>query len=314
VDHLPENLQWNFGIQRDLPWQVLVSASYVGTSGKKLILNMDINQPKPGPGAVGPRRQFPLFNSIAWVDASGSSVYHSLQVSAERRMTRSLGFLVSYTWAHAIDNGDFLASRQDLFNLAAERGNGAVDLRHRLVVSSMYALPFGHGQRFLTGLPRWGDAVLGGWQVNGISNIYSGLPFTPGSATNTLNGSGGQRPDRIGNGTLSKSERSLSRYFDVTAFRTPGPFLFGNSGRNILFGPGTVQFDLSAMKSFRLSDKGVSRMEFRSEFFNIFNTPQFNNPSSSVGSTLAGYITGAGSKQTFQRTSRQIQLALKLYW
>jgi hypothetical protein len=308
----PYAQQWNFGIQRDLPGQILFSTSYVGTSGKKLVLAMDLNQPRPGPGAVAPRRPYPLYNSISWVESGGSSIYHSLQVSAEKRMTTSLGFLASYTWAHGIDNGDFLASRQNLYDLAAERGSGNTDLRHRLVVTSMYALPFGRGQRYLSAAPGWADAVIGGWQVNGISNIYSGLPFTPSSATNTLNGSGGQRPDRIGDGKLDDSDRSLARYFDITAFRTPGPFLFGNSGRNILYGPGTVQFDLSAMKNFRFSER--RRLEFRSEFFNILNTPQFNNPNSSIGSTLAGVISAAGSKQTFQRTSRQIQLALKLYF
>jgi hypothetical protein len=105
-----------------------------------------------------------------------------------------------------------------------------------------------------------------------------------------------------------------TRYFDVTAFRTPGLYRFGNAGRNILFGPGTVQFDSSVMKDFRLSESGTRRLQFRSEFFNVFNTPQFNNPNSSIGSTLAGQITAAGSKQTYQRTSRQIQFALKLYW
>lgn len=310
----PYAQQWNLGVQNELPGQVLLSLGYVGTAGKKLVLNMDINQPAPGAGAVAPRRPYPLFSSIRWVDSSGSSVYHSLQVSAERRLTRSVGFLASYTWAHAIDNGDFLDTRQNLYDLGAERSNGNTDLRHRLVVSSMYELPFGKGRRFGSGAPRWADAVIGGWELSGITNIYSGLPFTPTSATNTLNGSGTQRPDRIGKGTLPASERMPTRYFDVTAFRTPGLYRFGNAGRNILFGPGTVQFDSSVMKDFRLSESGTRRLQFRSEFFNVFNTPQFNNPNSSIGSTLAGQITAAGSKQTYQRTSRQIQFALKLYW
>jgi hypothetical protein len=229
-------------------------------------------------------------------------------------MTRSVGLLASYTWSHAINNGDLLGVRQNLYDMRAERGNAFSDLRHRLVVSWMYELPFGNGHRFLAGLPRWGDAILGGWHLSGITNIFSGLPFTPNSAINTLNGSGSQRADRIANGTLPASQRTLDRYFDISAFRTPGPFLFGNGGRYILFGPGTVQFDGSLMKDFRLSESGARRLQFRSEFFNMFNTPQFNNPDANIGSVPAGRITSAGSKLTYQRTSRQIQFALKLYW
>jgi hypothetical protein len=107
---------------------------------------------------------------------------------------------------------------------------------------------------------------------------------------------------------------TASRRFDASAFVAPAQFVFGNSGRNILRGPGTKQLDLSLFKSFALSEKGDRRLQFRAEAFNTLNTPQFNNPSSSIGFAGVAKITSSGSPTVFQRTSRQVQLALKLYF
>ena len=304
--------QWNLGIQQKVGWQTVLNVSYVATAGRKLILTPNINQPAPGPTPVATRRPFPLYNNIAWSESGGSSIYNSLQVSAERRMRDGLNLQVAYTWAKSIDHGNFLAGRQNLYDLKAERGNGDYDLRHRIVVTNIWQIPYGRGQSHGASISWLADAFLGGWAVNGISSIYGGLPFTPSSSVNTLNGSGNQRPDRIGEGALNRSQRTLQRYFDVTAFRTPAPFIFGNSGVNILKGPGTVQFDIAAAKQIRITDR--QRVEFRSEFFNLLNTPQFNNPAAGIGSLTAGLISSAGSKSTFQRTSRQVQLVLKLYF
>lgn len=279
----------------------MLSAQYVGTAGKRLLLDPDINQPTPGPGSAASRRAYPLFNSIKYVQSAGSSIYHSLQVSAEKRLSSSLNFLAGYTWSHGIDNGDFQADRQNLQDLRSERGNSATDTRQRFVASWTYSIPFRRSDRF-----------LGGWDINGIGNVYAGMPFTPTSAINTLNSTGSQRPNRIGSGVLP--DWTISRYFDTAAFATPAQYQYGNSGRYILFGPGTVQFDLGLLKSFYFFENHAKRLQFRSEFFNIFNTPQFNNPNASIGTAAAGRITSAGSDVTFQRTSRQIQFALKFYF
>ena len=175
------------------------------------------------------------------------------------------------------------------------------DLRQRFVASWTYSLPFWRRIRF-----------LGGWEISGIGNVYAGLPFTPTSAINTLNSTGTQRPNRTGSGVIS--DWTLKRYFDTGAFATPAPYQFGNSGRDILYGPGTVQFDIGVLKNFYISEQRGRRLQFRSEFFNIFNTPQFNNPNANIGTAAAGQITSAGSDVTFQRTEREIQFALKFYW
>jgi hypothetical protein len=175
------------------------------------------------------------------------------------------------------------------------------DLRHRVVVAWTYSLPFLRQNRY-----------LGGWELSGIANFYTGTPFTPTSSVNTLNSSGTQRPNRIGSGVLANP--TVQEYFNIADFTTPAPYQFGNSGRDILYGPGTKQVDASALKNFYLRENRAWRLQFRAELFNIANTPQLNNPNSNIGANGAGQITSAGSPSTFQRTSREVQFALKLYW
>ena len=194
----------------------------------------------------------------------------------------------------------------DIRNIALDRGNGDTDVRHRAVASWTYALPFR-----ASGALR---QVVEGWQVNGILSLYGGLPFSVASANNTLNIGSGTRADRLREGSLPPDQRTPQRWFDTEAFATPGPQQFGNGGRNILSGPGTKQLDLSMFKAFPFSADGGRRVEFRTELFNITNTPQFNNPNATFGNAGFGTITSAGAPLTLQRTSRQIQLALKLYF
>ena len=110
------------------------------------------------------------------------------------------------------------------------------------------------------------------------------------------------------------SNRTIQRWYNPADFVSPGNYTFGNSGRNILFGPGVKQFDLSAFKEFYFTERADKHLQFRAEAFNVLNTPQFNNPNTQIGNPAAGTITSAGAPLLFQRTSRQIQLALKLYW
>jgi hypothetical protein len=306
--------QWNVNIEHELPGQVLLTAGYVGTSGKKLLLEPNMNQALPGPGSVASRRPFPLYSDITWNEGANSSIFNSLQLTAEKRLAHGIQFVGSYTWSHAIDSGAFVGAPQNYQNLAAERGNSDTDVRQRFVLSGFWQLPFGRGRAFGKNLPRTVDLLAGGWQLNTITSLYTGLPFSPSSAVNTLNGSGGQRPDRTGNGNLPSDQRSILRWFDITAFRTPGQYMFGNAGRDVLVGPGTRQVDLALSKRFSLTETPRRALEFRAELFNISNTPQFNNPNASIGSVNAGIISSAGSAQTFQRTSRQVQMAMKLYF
>ena len=164
------------------------------------------------------------------------------------------------------------------------------------------------------------NGVFGGWKLNSIDSFYSGSPFSVVSGTNTLGaGAGTQRADLIGNWHVPNP--GPSRWFNPAAFATPAPYQYGNSGRNIVVGPGTRQVDLSLFKSIPLM-KESQRLEFRAEVFNLFNTPQFDNPnesgatatSATIGIPSAGTLNYAGNPAFFQRTSREIQLAMKVYF
>jgi outer membrane receptor protein involved in Fe transport len=310
---IPYAQQWNVSVQNQLPKQIITTLAYVGTKSTHNMLEANLNQPRPGPGAIAPRRPFPNYQDINRTEGAGSSIYHSLQVTADRRMAAGLAFQSSYTWSKGINDGEFVAGRQNFNDLAAERGRGSFDVTHRFTNSATWDIPVGRGRALLTNAPRIIEGLLGGWNINSITTIHTGLPFTVNSGTNTLNiGSGTQRADRLRDGRLPGSERTLQRYFDVSAFAVPAQFMFGNSSRNILDGPGTLQFDASIAKRFPLGKDEVRFLQFRAEFFNVANTPQFNNPGSTINTPTAGVISSAGSPETFQRTQRQIQLGLRL--
>ena len=122
------------------------------------------------------------------------------------------------------------------------------------------------------------------------------------------------RANATGKTVFGPGTRNAVTWFNPAAFVSPGLYIYGNDGRNPLYGPGTTQFDVSMFKSFKFSPDQKMRLQFRAELFNIFNTPQFDNPNASIGNLAVGTITGAGQPPLFQRTSREIQLALKLYW
>jgi hypothetical protein len=308
-------MQFNLGIQQALPGDSLFKLNYVGTLGRSLLYGLNANQPIPGPGAVALRRPYPQYGDINVVKAMGSSNYNSLQTTLEKRIGRSIEFLVAYTWSHALDYGGSigaLAIPANSYDVAAEYGNSNYNIANRLVVSGVFGLPFGRGMKFGSGMSPLINAAFGGWKLSTIANGYNGLPFTPTSSINTLNNGGTQRPNRVGTGLLPNSKQSLTHWFDTTAFVTPALYQFGNSGRNILRGPDTKTVDASLFKTFELGRNPSHSCEFRADLFNISNTPQFNNPAVGIGSVTAGVISSAGSPVTFQRTSRQIQLSGKV--
>ncbi|MBM3726798.1 MAG: hypothetical protein FJW40_15415 [Acidobacteria bacterium] len=306
--------EWNINVQREVASNMVASIAYVGAKGTYVdLVGLNINQAVPGPGTVVSRRPYPNLSDAIGVTPWGNSNYHSMQTTLERRMG-AMRFNGAWTWAHTIDNTSGESSNspiQNSRNIAAQRGSATFDVRHKLAVSGTYELPFGHGRPFLTGARGPVQWLAGGWQLNTIGSFYTGLPFTPVMQTNSLNtGTGAQFPNRIGSGVLAN--RTIERWFDPSAFANPGAFIFGNSGRNILNGPGTKQVDLSLFKQFGFGEG--RRVEFRAESFNFMNIPQFNNPNVQIGFTGAGRITSAGNPPVYQRTSRQLQFALKIYF
>lgn len=320
----PYQQQWNLDIQRAIPGNFLLDVAYVGSRGVHLTGTRNINQAPPGPTAATPRSPIsPIIGESHALENRESSIYHALQIKLERRFFSGFYLLGSYTWSKSIDDGSVSTTAandpigssalpQDSFNLRAERGLSAFDLRHRMVVSYIYELPFGKGKRFLNTSGRVADAFLGGWQVNGITSAQSGSPFTPqlsnGSSVINSGPGGPVRPYLVGNPKLT-SGQSRDHWFNVTAFAVPGqagtpPLTFGNAGRNILRGPSFVDFDFSLFKTFSLTER--LKLQFRSEAFNLFNRPNFGLPNQNVDLPQGGIIT------TLVGPPRQIQFALKL--
>ena len=153
-----------------------------------------------------------------------------------------------------------------------------------------------------------------GWQLNAILSYYDGIPFSVSSGSNSLDIGDGITPRAEfvgtsgGNGSLPPGQRTLKKWFNTADFANPGTEQWGDSGRNILQGPGTKNVDFSIFKDIPLHES--KRLQLRAEFFNLFNTPQFNNPNGTVGPGF-GTISSAGSPVSLQRISREIQLAAK---
>jgi hypothetical protein len=193
------------------------------------------------------------------------------------------------------------------------------DRTHSLVVSYDYALPVGRGKQFLKELPAWANHVIGGWEIAGITTLQSGLSFTPtisGDLANT--GLGGQRPDRVGNVTVphrvecwfftasNPACTALVANGQPAFILPPAQARYGTSGRNILRADGLTQFDFTLMKRFAVTES--KSLEFRSEFFNLFNHPTFSAPSASVD------IPSGGQVSSTLNAARTVQLALKVYF
>lgn len=300
---------WSFSLQQQVG-QWVVDANYVGTKGTHLSTVYNVDLPLPGPGSVASREPIPGFGSIQFQDSMGNSNYQALQMHGERRFASGLSVVASYTYAKFIDlsEGGLAAdlavrNARDVF---WEKALSTADMRHRFVVSYLYELPFGTGKRFKIG-NAVANGVLGNWQVNGITTIHSGQPFTPELNFSSAN-TGDNRPNGLRNGNLPSGQRTPTHWFDVTAFAAAPNYLFGNAGRDIVTGPGAVNFDFSLFKRFPVRKLlgELGEVQFRGEFFNLFNHPQFGQPNATVNIPQGGTIT------FLSNSMRQIQFGVKI--
>lgn len=310
--------QYSLQLQQQIAHSgIVMRAAFVGNLSRRLQTFYNYNQPIPGTGAPSTRRPLrdlaPGAVAVNYGVSDGLGAYHGLQLGIERRLRGGLGFLTSYTWGHSIDNvpneqggGANGPVPQDIRNRAVERASSGFDVRHRLVQSVLFELPCGTRLRCATG-SKLLDGALSGWKLNTIVTAQTGLPFTPVLA-NSLSNSGASRPDRYGSGKLS--DPTVNRWFDTSfqepnaAWGEPAIFTFGNSGRNVLRGPGRFNVDLSLSKTIDLSER--LRIQIRADAFNVFNTPQLGLPNASIGAI------GAGSITELSGVPRQIQLGLRV--
>jgi len=242
-------------------------------------------------------------SALAYAGLADSN-YNALIGKLERRFSNGLSLLTSYTWGHSLDNGANSNDQSDPApqnsrDLAAQRGNSNFDIKHRFVVSSLYALPFNHTHGIV-------GAIAHGWQINGIFAAQTGLPFTVVNNTDQTVTGVTARPNRLRDGSLSSDQQSIYHWFDLTAFATPTCACYGNSGRGILRGPGSVNLDFSVMRNFVFHER--YRLQFRAESFNIANHPNFGLPAYTLGNAPAGTITSVSNPE------RQLQMAMKLYF
>jgi hypothetical protein len=298
--------QWNLALQRMVTSDLSVEVAYVGnkTSHAQLI-SVPYNVPSPGSGTIQARRPYPQWGQFYLGISSGIGSYNALQAKVEKRFSHGFQMLGSYTYSRCLDVGSNQGAPLDYDLMFANHGPCDYDLPQNLTISSVYALPFGKDRRFLKSANRLVDGVLGGWEVAGIFMARSGLPFTPSISSDRANtGLSGQRPDRIGNGNLS--DKTVSKWFDPSAFAIPAQYTYGNSGRNILRGDGLVEFDMTLKKMFNIHER--AKLELRGEAFNLFNHPTFSNPNSTIGTAAAGTVTST------LNANRVMQGALKIYF
>jgi hypothetical protein len=322
--------QYNFGIQYELMKDLLLDIAYVGNKGTKLNGFRNLNQRAVITNANGSQsagsRPYPAFGDIQWMESRVGASYNSLQTRLEKRFSKGLTGLVSYTWGKALtgspdhistsgggagfDTGTF-REPQDGNNTRADRGLAEFDVKHRFVASYIWELPFGRGRHYGNDWNKAADLLLGGWQVTGIHALQTGLGLTAtlgGSSVLNLGGERRARPNLIGNPVLDESQRTLTRWFNTSAFQaafSPSPQAFGTAGVGIMRGPGSVNFDFTLAKNFHLTERRY--FQFRTELFNAFNRANFGPPNIARDSSGFGQILTAGN-------ARIIQFALKFYF
>jgi hypothetical protein len=314
IGHAFDNLtpymeSWNLDVERQLGANTVAEVAYAGSRGIHLMFCYNPNEVQPGLGNPGPRRLIqPLSNvsSILQCDPRNMSNFHSLQAKLTKRMSSGLQFLASYTFGKSLDYGGSAASGggavgnpQTVTNLKAGYGASGFDVKHRFVGSWIYELPLGSGKKWLNGALT--SRLFGGWQLAGITTLSTGRPFSL-SLNSGVNNGAPSWPNRICDGKLSNPDPA--KWFDKQCFVAPPANTYGNVARGVLYGPSTVNWDLSLVKNTVIREQ--LRVQIRFDAFNAFNTPNFGFPNTAIGAPTAGQITSTIND------NRDLQLALRL--
>jgi hypothetical protein len=312
--------EWNFTIEKQLPWSMVWETSYVGNTGIHLWSVAQANQPLTnGPGSPTTRRPLAQYTvaGITQTTPWGTSSYEGGSTKLEKRFGSGVSFLAAFTYGRAIDLQDANSlglcistsgcggggdAVQNNYNRRAQRGPSDNDVQTRFSLGGSFELPFGKNKPYLkTG---WEAAAAGGWQLSTIYQAQTGIPFTPILSFDNANAGTTSWPNRVCDGNLSNP--SPTRWFDQSCFTAPAQYQFGNSGRNVLYGPGLNNLDLGLHRNFGLPIEHPTQLEFRAEAFNSLNHPQFAQPGSTVGAATFGVVTATSV------ANRQLQFALRL--
>jgi len=325
--------QWTLSLEHELSPNTVVSVSYAGSEGRKLPRRALQNQGVPHlPGLRRGYHPQPGSNQFSRATDVNSD-YHALIVRLERRSWRGLSFVAGYTFGKSIDTASGLSGTnqpQDNYNLKGERGLSDFDVRHRLVLTNTWELPFGTDRRWLKHGPA--ARVFGQWQLATILTLQTGQPMTAilPTALSGTQSNGTDRPDLVASPNLPGNQRDPSRWFNTEAFRTPpvffdefGPFSIpGNEGRNVITGPDFKNLDVSLERHARLTER--TSLVLRADLFNLTNHPNFDRPGLLCTDTYpldppspkSGLCRGTSNfgKISSAQNSRQIQFSLRLKW
>ena len=306
TDQWPQVYQWNMNVQQRLAKNLLIEVGYVGSHGQDLSKRWNLNQARldadpTNPTPVKSRQPFPLYGTVLGSFKEGISNYNGLQVRVEKSFANGFTALLGYTYSRCQDmdsSASFAADNQNIYNLDGDYGLCGFHIRQRFNASGTWEIPLGrdmHG--FLAHL-------IKNWQLNGIVQIQGGSPFTPSIPGDPARVGARYLPrwDRVCDGNLSSDQRTLTRWFDTGCFATPRPGVFGNSGRNVIIGPGFTSTDLSLFKNIPLSER--ANLQFRAEFFNALNNSNYNQPGTGRGPNFGRILT--------EKHAREIQLALRM--
>jgi len=304
--------QWSASLDRQFWNGGGLELQYLGSHSYHLDRSFYNNTPLPGPGPVNSRRPNKNFGGpIRTIANDLIANYESLSVIFRQRMYKGISGQVSYTWSHTLDvntdsNGG--GTPMNPYYWRADYGNSNWDIRHRVVATFVYDIPFFSGANALL------KTVLGKWQANGIVTIRSGLPFNVSTGTDTANtaSSGTYRPNLVKTPTADCTRSHLVGCIDPTAFSiadlypaNPNTYAYGNAGRNLLRGPGLSEVNFSMAKNFPIGER--ARFQFRFETFNLFNHANFGNPAATINTSSFGNITSLATGSN----NRQIQLGGK---
>jgi hypothetical protein len=342
--------QTSLGVEVQVTPDTVASANYVGNWGRKMNRLRDANMPQVvgfDNGCPVLQYPYPNLNTISNIDTftpsgcqssgqhaflelatnDGNTDYNGLELSLQRRMSKGLSYSLGYTFSRGLANfGDNLTAGplpQNSYNYAAEMSNSNLDIRSRFVGNFIWDLPFGQGRHFLS-QPGVVNHVLGGWQLNGIVTLQTGSPYSVAAANDGLLGFthavyANCIGDPFAGATTNPSSYTTTGFLiNPAAFSQPGPGMFGTCAPRKFHGPGIQMVDLSIFKDFKFTERWY--LQFRTEFFNIFNHPNFANPSADISSpgsfgkvsnTLAPIL---GTDSGGPGDPREIQFALKLYF
>jgi hypothetical protein len=282
---------WNFTVEREIGRGVVVETSYTGSKGTHLGRKYDLNQELRTPAAT--TRPFAGFAEIDYYTFGENSAYEAANVTLRKRFDHGLFFRANYTYGKSIDENSGLnyagsggyQGAQNSLDLNAERGLSDFDIRHVFSMNFAYMLPFHH-------------PLLRGWQLAGTGMIHSGQPFTPQYSGPSADLGEATRPNRLANGSIPNP--SATMWFNLNAFQEvpDSAYSYGNSGRNILEGPGGVAINLSLSKTFRIGER--AKAQFRWETFNTTNHTNFELPADTLDKANAGTITAANPARVMQ--------------